>query len=121
MTKDINQLDFDEIKEDGSDLPQTEENHLHGDKALDAAADHLDAQTRDIKALTEIKKEYAKKTFAFMVRFVNFIGLIMIVYVAHFIVNKKAIPESVMIALITTTLATVIGLVGFILQGLFKK
>lgn len=78
-----------------------------------------DAETDDIDGNRKLKKKLAMKTFDFMIRFVNFIGIILIFYVGHFIVNKEPLPENFMIALITTTLATVVGLVGFILKGLF--
>ncbi|GHX30058.1 hypothetical protein VCSRO157_3540 [Vibrio cholerae] len=78
-----------------------------------------DAETADIDGNRKLKKRLAYKTFDFMVRFVNFIGIILIFYVGHFISNGKPLPENFMIALVTTTLATVIGLVGFILKGLF--
>ena len=77
------------------------------------------AEVSRIDTETKLKKKLAYKTFSFMERFVNFIGILLIVYVAHFIANTKEIPKEVMIALITTTLAAVVGLVGFILKGLF--
>ncbi|EGR0667236.1 hypothetical protein E2J97_18600 [Vibrio cholerae] len=80
---------------------------------------HKAAITADIEGNRKLKKKLAYKTFDFMVRFVNFIGIILIFYVGHFISNGKPLPENFMIALVTTTLATVIGLVGFILKGLF--
>ena len=77
------------------------------------------AEAADQEALTGIKKDYANKIFWFMVSFAIFVAIILSLYFYQHISSGTIPPESVIIALITTTFATVVGLVGFIVKGLF--
>ncbi|EGS7961479.1 hypothetical protein [Vibrio cholerae] len=77
------------------------------------------SQAHDNEKLTEIKETLAHKTFKFMEIFAFFAAVVFWIYISLYLSKGEPIPEKVMIAFITTTLATVIGLVGFILKGLF--
>lgn len=77
------------------------------------------AMANDNEKLTEIKETLANKTFRFMEIFAFFAAVVFWIYISLHMSKGEPIPENVMIAFITTTLATVIGLVGFILKGLF--
>ncbi|MDK9424793.1 hypothetical protein [Vibrio parahaemolyticus] len=77
------------------------------------------SQAHDNEKLTEIKETLAHKTFKFMEIFAFFAAVVFWIYISLHLSKGEPIPEKVMIAFITTTLATVIGLVGFILKGLF--
>ncbi|MFY8325437.1 hypothetical protein [Pseudoalteromonas sp. ZZD1] len=86
---------------------------------MQAEIDSLKAATEDTRNNTQLKKELAFKTFEFMVQFSTFVGVILGTYVAQHIFLNKSIPNNVLITLITTTFATVIGLMVIILKGLF--
>ncbi|ENG7994418.1 TPA: hypothetical protein ACGGE8_003451 [Vibrio cholerae] len=86
---------------------------------LKAKLKHLEAITADIEGNRKLKKKLAYKTFAFMERFSIFSAIVLWIYISLHLSKGNPIPENVMIALITTTFVTVIGLVGFILKGLF--
>ncbi|EGR4059951.1 hypothetical protein DDN77_17710 [Vibrio cholerae] len=78
-----------------------------------------DAKVDDLDGDRKLKKKLACKTFAFMERFSIFSAIVLWIYISLHLSKGNPIPENVMIALITTTFVTVIGLVGFILKGLF--
>ncbi|ENM5843842.1 hypothetical protein V4V60_004050 [Vibrio mimicus] len=86
---------------------------------MQAEIDELRAGIDDTKNNTQMRKDLADKTFSFMEKFTIFSALIFWLYIASFLQNGKEIPESVMITFITTTLATVIGLMVIILKGMF--
>lgn len=86
---------------------------------LQAELDEIRAGTDDTKNNTKMRKELADKTFSFMEKFTFFSSLIFWIYITSFLQNGKEIPESVIITFITTTLATVIGLMVIILKGMF--
>jgi hypothetical protein len=98
-----------------SDISHTE------DQLKTAQARNIDANTRNTDAEVELKKDLANKTFQYMQLVGNFVATIVMLYIASLIGTGKEIPENFMIALVTTTLATVVGLVGFILKGLFSN
>ncbi len=77
-----------------------------------------EAITKNIQALTRIKKEYADKIYDYMIRFTLFFGITFLLYVCQHFALQQPIPESVMIAFLTTTFVTVLGLVGFIIKGI---
>lgn len=86
---------------------------------MQAEIDELRAGVEDTKNNTKMRKDLADKTFSFMEKFTFFSALVFWLYISSFLQNGKEIPESVMITFITTTLATVIGLMVIILKGMF--
>lgn len=86
---------------------------------MQAEIDKLRASIDDTKNNTVLRRELAGKTFSFMEKFTIFSALVFWLYIASFLYNGKEIPASVMITFITTTLATVIGLMVIILKGMF--
>lgn len=86
---------------------------------LKAEIDDLNARTGELKNTTKLKKKLAFKTFRFMQGFTALIFVFVTYYVCYFVWYRLEIPKEVVIALITTSLAAVVGLVGFILKGLF--
>ena len=77
-----------------------------------------DAETNDIKALTKIKKNIVDQTLFFTKIWIGLNIIFTIIYFGHQILLCREIPKEVMIAIFSTT-AIVVGLVGFILKGLF--
>lgn len=75
------------------------------------------AETRDKESQTKLREQLASRVFVFMERWCAFVAINFWIYVAT---KKGDIPAEVMIALLTTTTVSVIGLVGFIVQGLFR-
>ncbi|WP_105174476.1 hypothetical protein [Pseudoalteromonas sp. T1lg122] len=107
------------------DTPPNAEQEISDDsqeiklQKLQAEIDALKASTENTRNNTQLKKELAFKIFEFMIQFTTFIGVILGAYVAQHIFQNKSIPDNVLITLITTTFATVIGLMVIILKGLF--
>lgn len=107
-----------------SPLAQEEENALTVDQSeadlliARAEAALRQAETRDKESQTKLRELLADRVFVFMERWCAFVALNFWIYVAT---KKGDIPAEVMIALLTTTTVSVIGLVGFIVQGLFKS
>lgn len=83
----------------------------------DADIASRNADTRDKHSQTKLREELAGRVFTFMERWCAYVALIFWLY---FSTKKGDIPPEVMIALLTTTTVSVIGLVGFIVKGLFK-
>jgi len=79
----------------------------------------IKANVEEKKSNTKLKEDLAWRTFKFMESFVCLIFVFLIYYFCYFAYNNEEIPKEVIIALITTSLAAVVGLVGFILKGLF--
>ena len=86
-----------------------------------ALVDEKNATTEDQKELTALKKQLGNKVFVFMTQFACFVGVVIVAYMTGNAFGVVLLPENVILALITTTLATVIGLVSFILKGLFPN
>lgn len=82
----------------------------------EAASKHAD--TQDKQSQTRLREQLAGRVFTFMERWCAFVAIIFWMY---FSTKKGDIPSEVMIALLTTTTVSVIGLVGFVVQGLFRS
>ena len=67
---------------------------------------------------TWLKEWLAPKVFNFMQMWCCYVAIIFLVY---FLIKDRDVPSEVMIALLTTTTVSIIGLVGFLVQGLFKS
>ncbi|WP_198535457.1 hypothetical protein [Salinivibrio kushneri] len=88
-----------------------------GDEAMnDALVRHTDAQTETEKAKTEIMRWIASETFGFMKWWCCFVGLIVWMYIGT---KQGDVEKEVIITLLGTTTVSVVGLVGFIVRGLF--
>ncbi|MDP8208959.1 MAG: hypothetical protein P9L92_20015 [Candidatus Electryonea clarkiae] len=80
--------------------------------------ERLQAEITDLKLLTDLRKDYASKVFTFLVWWT--IGVAGIIALSGFKIDDFVLPESALTALIGSTTISAIGLVGFIVQGLFK-
>jgi cation transport ATPase len=81
-----------------------------------AEAAQLHAQTKTENTRTEIMQWIAKETFFFMKCWCGFVGLMTWMY---FSTKQGQVEKEVMIALLGTTTISIVGLVGFIVKGLF--
>ncbi|PWK52860.1 hypothetical protein [Pleionea mediterranea] len=116
-------LDTNSIQEDPNDTNNEQElsddvQELEIGK-LKAEIDGLKAKNEDSRNDTKLKKKLAERTFRFMEGFVTLIFVYLTYYICYFTWYRMEVPKEVVIALITTSLAAVVGLVGFILKGLF--
>lgn len=84
----------------------------------DAERDLLDSKTNDQKKLTELKDTYAGAVMFFLWMWFGALVLVVLTYFSSQLVLSREIPKEVIIAIFTTT-AIVVGLVGYILKGLF--
>lgn len=78
----------------------------------------LNAQTEDIRALTRLKESLAHNVLFFMWMWCGFVFLGLMTYFTAQITLGNEIPKEVILGLLTST-TVVVGLVGFILKGLF--
>lgn len=98
---------------------QLKEEPLPTDEDIESVRTKEDAERDGIDSETNLKEQLASRTFRFMEGFVSLIFVFLIYYVCYHAWYRLVIPKEVIIALITTSLAAVVGLVGFILKGLF--
>ncbi|WP_223175727.1 hypothetical protein [Photobacterium damselae] len=100
------------------------DNQVVGDAAMKQAeaavkqeeANHLKAKTKSLETDNDIKKWIAEKTFNFMAWWCGFVALMVFMYFGS---KKGNVEKEVIIALMGTTTISVVGLVGFIVKGLF--
>lgn len=76
------------------------------------------ARTASHQADTWIKTWLAPRVFRFMQAWCSFVA---IMFLTYFFLKDGDVPSEVMIALLTTTTVSIVGLVGFLVQGLFKS
>ena len=81
--------------------------------------EHLKEIINDIVHYRELRKEYAGKVFVFMCVWSGLMFLILII--KGFFKNNFDLDNTVLITLAGGTTVSVIGLVGFIIQGLFNS
>lgn len=86
--------------------------------------DELRAKTKNNHALARGKRidnrlrlQMAAATFRFMQYWCIFVALVVFIYVAK---NEGNPPKEVIIALLGTSTISIVGLVGFVVSGLFK-
>lgn len=80
-----------------------------------AAVKHAEADGKHTD--NSLRKDMADKTFCFMEKWCAFVGLIIFIYVAK---HDGDPPMEVILALLGTCTISIIGLVGFVVSGLFK-
>ncbi|WP_288368933.1 hypothetical protein [uncultured Enterobacter sp.] len=65
-----------------------------------------------------LRKKMASFTFSFMVCWCLFVGTM---FVSYLIAHEGKPPPETMIALLGTSTLSIVGLVGFVVSGLFKS
>ncbi|MDY4347987.1 hypothetical protein [Pectobacterium brasiliense] len=108
-TNDLNTC-LDEINVALSDLSKNVEN-------LEAEARMKNAKADGVLADNAMKKQMADRTFCFMVVWCLFIGSLIMSYL---IAWEGKPPMEFMLGLLGTCTISIIGLVGFVVSGLFK-
>ena len=85
---------------------------------VQAETKRKNAETDGLLTDNELRKTMADKTYQFMIVWCCFVGWVIFMYVL-----KKDFdpPEAVIIALMGTTTVSIVGLVGFVVSGLFKS
>ncbi|MEG5883729.1 hypothetical protein UXP46_00460 [Enterobacter ludwigii] len=79
------------------------------DKIADANGKEID---------NDLRKKMASFTFSFMVCWCLFVGTM---FVSYLIAHEGKPPPETMIALLGTSTLSIVGLVGFVVSGLFKS
>ncbi|HDY7818069.1 hypothetical protein [Vibrio vulnificus] len=119
------ELALSEQEREAYEDPSVGESAIHEIERMKAEADaakvkadacYTDAQTELEKAKTEIMRWIAKETFFFMKCWCGFVAIIFWMY---FGTKQGDIEKEVIIALLGTTTISIVGLVGFIVRGLF--
>lgn len=85
---------------------------------VQAETKRKNAETDGLLTDNELRRTMADKTYQFMIVWCCFVGWVIFMYVL-----KKDFdpPEAVIIALMGTTTVSIVGLVGFVVSGLFKS
>ena len=91
---------------------------LDNDEHQKAQIRLANATAADQEKLTELKESYASSILLFMRMWAVAVAIAVATYFSHQMFLGKEIPKEVIISLFTCT-AVVIGLVGYILKGLF--
>lgn len=85
---------------------------------LSASNGHRRAVSRGVKIDNRLRLQMAAATFQFMQYWCAFVALMFFIYMAK---KDGAPPPEVIIALLGTTTISIVGLVGFVVSGLFKS
>ncbi len=85
----------------------------------DARIEHQHELTEDIRHFRGLRERYARKAYWFMV--VWCVGVALVVIAQGLGIWSFSLPVAALTTLIGGTTVSVVGLVGFILQGLFRK
>lgn len=105
-----------EFQENERDLEQSKmRQQIEGLKANNR---NHNAMARGRKIDNRLRLQMASATFKFMQLWCGFVALIVFIYVAK---NDGNPPPAVIIALLGTSTISIVGLVGFVVSGLFKN
>lgn len=91
---------------------------LADDEHAKAQARIVNAAAADQEKLTELKETYASAILCFLWFWCAALFVMVTGYFVHQVVLGQAVPKEVIISIFTCT-AVVVGLVGYILKGLF--
>lgn len=96
-------------------------NELNSDvyiQKLQAEIATIHAQTEDTKLLTNMKKSYARSVMKFLWMWAIVLSGFLLSYFYYTMSKGDEIPKEVIISMLTCT-AVVVGLVGYVIKGLF--
>lgn len=92
---------------------------LRGEMAhLRTQGDVLKANAESTRTDNDLRRDMANKTFGFMEKWCIFVALVVFIYFCKKDANP---PTEVILALLGTCTISIIGLVGFVVSGLFKS
>lgn len=108
------------IKAKSPDVSSSEEEIIGSldDDERSASARLTNAAAADQEKLTELKEQFAAAILFFLWIWFGALSLVVLTYFSHQMFLEKEIPKEVIISIFTCT-AVVVGLVGYILKGLF--
>ncbi|HIC8862893.1 TPA: hypothetical protein ACW7Y0_003931 [Aeromonas hydrophila] len=122
--KELADIQAKEVPPVATEQPSEEEKAFsQGSNDLDSAMKRAqikesEAKSGALRVDTRLKIRLARHVFRFMQAWCTYVAIIFLTY---FFLKDGDVPAEVMIALLTGTTVSVIGLVGFIVQGLFKS
>lgn len=87
-------------------------------ESVQAETKRKNAETDGLLTDNQLRKDMADKTYHFMRVWCSFVGMLIFFYV---IKKEFEPPETVIIALMGTTTVSIVGLVGFVVSGLFRS
>lgn len=87
-------------------------------EGVQAETKRKNAETDGLLTDNELRKTMAERTYHFMSVWCTFVGFLILCYVVK---KQFEPPETVIIALMGTTTVSIVGLVGFVVSGLFKS
>ncbi|HEY1843662.1 MAG TPA: DUF2975 domain-containing protein [Buttiauxella sp.] len=87
-------------------------------EGMQAETKRKNAETDGLLTDNKLRETMAERTYHFMSVWCSFVGFLIFCYVVKM---KFEPPETVIIALMGTTTVSIVGLVGFVVSGLFKS
>lgn len=99
-------------------MPESELSVILQQESATAETRKINADAADKEKLTELKESYAGMVMFFLWFWFGALCLLMVTYLTYQMVLGLEIPKEIIIAAFTST-AVVVGLVGYILKGLF--
>ena len=85
---------------------------------LRAEVNGMNVTSRGNEIDNQLREKMADMTFSFMIGWCSFVGVVFLVYLAC---SKGVPPVEAIIALLGTSTLSIVGLVGFVVSGLFKS
>lgn len=79
---------------------------------------HLEEELNNKKQDRELRKKYADMIFRYLLSYSIFCAVVLLSQAI--VPNKFSLPDNVLVALVGGTAVAVVGLVGWVVRGLFK-
>lgn len=114
----IQRLDLSSLNVQIAELGKCVETLRTNLESVQAETKRKNAETDGLLTDNELRKVMAERTYHFMSVWCCFVGFLIFCYVVKM---KFEPPETVIIALMGTTTVSIVGLVGFVVSGLFKS
>ena len=80
--------------------------------------DHLKEDLANKQQDRQLRKDYANKIFSYLMYYSLFCAFVLISQATN--ATKFSLPDNVLVVLVGSTAISIIGLVGWIVKGLFK-
>ena len=101
------------------DIDRKEASSLANQRAH-AAVGKVKAETASIRYIGKLRQQYANKVFCYLLLYSSF-SLLLIILSGYKKCTGFDIPDSVLLVIVGSTAVSAIGLVGFVVNGLFKN
>lgn len=102
------------------DQKDREEESSLGHRRQAAAITKIRAETVSIRYIGRLRQQYANKVFCYLVWY-SLVSLVLVLASGYKVWTSFDLPPQVLLVIVGSTAASAIGLVGFVVSGLFKN